>query len=362
MTIKGLDGGAPKGELRETGEGKGDQQAGKPARGEELAEGEESTETDMNYRKMEEKRASFCVMPTRHYTRSLLPRLRWTRALHLQFLRAVSRLGGQESATPKSILQAMNVRGLRISHVKSHLQMYRNKIASDIEQDIYEVGKGKAHTGKQTTTGLILDQQVQFMQRKEHYPKGAALQYPLMVRRGSNHSNNYNFFNLDHYVLPPSHGPVLPPSGGPFQGNAGSYFTYGTSGGGPTGNFPAHNHPNSPEPRLVSFGSSELQKRRHTIEPEEEEEEEEEGGGGGRAVTEVTIPWVNLSCNRSNGGSSRVELELIPLRPSSDCKVNQGKGMPTPFLWLELGLQSGVPSPFKPVDAESSGRIFLPEE
>ncbi|CAL9771952.1 unnamed protein product [Musa acuminata subsp. burmannicoides] len=63
----------------------------------------------------------------RPYVRSKNPRLRWTPDLHLSFVHAVERLGGKDRATPKLVLQLMNVTGLSISHVKSHLQMYRIK-------------------------------------------------------------------------------------------------------------------------------------------------------------------------------------------------------------------------------------------
>lgn len=54
-------------------------------------------------------------------------RLRWSPQLHQRFCDAVESLGGCAVAKPKDIVHRMNVPGLTLAHVKSHLQKYRQQ-------------------------------------------------------------------------------------------------------------------------------------------------------------------------------------------------------------------------------------------
>ncbi|XP_022876973.1 uncharacterized protein LOC111395205 [Olea europaea var. sylvestris] len=88
----------------------------------------------------------------RPYNRSKMPRLRWTQDLHQRFVHAVERLGGEYRATPKMVLELMNVKGLTITHVKSHLQMYRSTKHEQMLQEAEAEAKAEAEAGNSKQT------------------------------------------------------------------------------------------------------------------------------------------------------------------------------------------------------------------
>lgn len=117
----------------------------------------------------------------RRYTRSTVPRMRWTAELQQSFLRAVDCLGGPDSAkaTPKRILQLMDVGGLTISHVKSHLQMYRCTLHGIGKKEMQPQLPPKNHSfaiHEQGTKGFIVPP----MKRAKFGTTGVAATYTSM--------------------------------------------------------------------------------------------------------------------------------------------------------------------------------------
>ncbi|RAL39497.1 hypothetical protein DM860_003030 [Cuscuta australis] len=92
--------------------------------------------------------SSGCNTMFRPYVRSNARRLRWSADLHRRFLAAVELLGGEQRATPKSVLQVMGTKELTLSHVKSHLQMHR----SHKQERIIQAG-GTLQVRKQNNVG-----------------------------------------------------------------------------------------------------------------------------------------------------------------------------------------------------------------
>ncbi|XP_010693076.2 two-component response regulator ARR18 [Beta vulgaris subsp. vulgaris] len=140
----------------------------------------------------DEKKRTTSSGSVRPYNRSKMPRLRWTPDLHLCFVHAVERLGGQERATPKLVLQLMNIKGLSIAHVKSHLQMYRSKKIDESNQEAMSNNQGIFSDGRDNIYNLS---QLPMLQGYNHQRSPFNLRYGDSSWRG--HSNQiYGPYNV----------------------------------------------------------------------------------------------------------------------------------------------------------------------
>ncbi|XP_077234836.1 myb family transcription factor PHL11-like isoform X2 [Tasmannia lanceolata] len=111
------------------------------------------------------------------------PRLRWTSDLHDRFVDAVTKLGGPEKATPKSVLRVMGIKGLTLYHLKSHLQKYRLGKHARREGSQEESKEGNSEGQSHHCHSSVTSSNASIENNDGEIPVAEALKYQIEVQR-----------------------------------------------------------------------------------------------------------------------------------------------------------------------------------